>query len=121
MNNKAEARLRGMLGFAMRAGKVILGTELVLSSISSRGKSRARLVLIASDASEGTKNKILRKAEYYGVEAWTVNIDASELGQLLGKLYAPAGLAIIDDRFAEEIRIACKAINESTAEESSEH
>ena len=32
-----------------------------------------------------------------------INIDSSELGRLLGKLYAPATVAIIDDRFAEEI------------------
>jgi len=99
VNNKAEIRLKGMLGFAMRAGKVIIGTELVCSALASSGKDRARLVLISSTASEGTKKKLLHKAEFYGVEAITINIDQDELGRLLGKLYAPAAVAIIDDRF----------------------
>ena len=95
-----------MLGFAMRAGKVIIGTELVCTAMASRGKDRARLLLIASDASDGTKKKLLHKAEFYGVEVFIINIDSSELGRLLGKLYAPASVAIIDDRFAEEIKRA---------------
>lgn len=111
MNNKSETRLKGMLGFAMRAGKVIIGTELVCSALASGGKNRARLVLIAAGASEGTKKKLLHKSEFYGVEAITVNIDQDELGRLLGKLYAPATVAIIDDRFAEEIRIAAGNMN----------
>ena len=106
LENKAEIRLKGMLGFAMRAGKVIFGTDLVCGAMASRGKDRARLVLISSTASDGTKKKLLHKAEFYGVEALQINIDSEELGRLLGKLYTPATVAIIDDRFAEEIRRA---------------
>lgn len=109
MDNKNEIRLRGMLGFAMRAGKVVIGTDPVCSAMSERAAKRARLVLISCTASQNTKDKILHKAEYYGVEAAVINIDSSELGRLLGKLYAPAVLAIIDDRFAEEIRLALAA------------
>lgn len=97
-----------MLGFAMRAGKVILGTELVCSAMANSGKNRPRLVLVAHTASEGTKKKILTKAEFYGVDVLTVNIDLDELGRILGKLYAPATVAITDDRFAEEIRQAAQ-------------
>ena len=114
MNNK---RLYGMLGFAMRAGKVVLGTEPVCSAMSERASKRARLVLISCTASQGTKDKILHKAEFYGVEAAVINIDSSELGRLLGKLYAPATVAIIDDRFAEEIRQAIKT-NDGNSESS---
>lgn len=95
-----------MLGFAMRAGKVTIGTEPICKAMAKRGKDRPRLVLIAHTASEGTKEKLLHKAEFYGVEAIVINIDSSELGRLLGKLYAPAAVAIIDDHFAEEIRRA---------------
>ena len=114
VNNKTDIRLKGMLGFAMRAGKVIIGTELVCSAMASRGKDRARLLLIASDASDGTKKKLLHKAEFYGVEVLITNIDSSELGRLLGKLYAPASVAIIDDRFAEEIAKTCRTDNSET-------
>ena len=93
-----------MLGFAMRAGKVIIGTETVCSAMAKQGKGKPNLLLVAQDASEGTKKKLLTKAEFYGVETIIVNIDSDELGRLLGKLYAPATVAIVDDRFAEEIR-----------------
>ncbi len=106
MENKVIKRLCGMLGFAMRAGKVIIGTESVCSAMAKRGKDRPQLVLISYTASEGTKEKILHKAEFYGVDALSINIDSSELGRLLGKLYAPATVAIVDSRFAEEIRCA---------------
>ena len=100
-----------MLGFAMRAGKVIFGTESVCSAMAKRGKEKASLVLIACTASEGTKKKLLHKAEFYGVEAITIDIDSGELGRLLGKLYAPATVAIVDDRFAEEIKKAVEPTN----------
>ena len=106
LENKSEIRLKGMLGFAMRAGKVIFGTDTVCSAMAGRGKDRARLVLVSSTASEGTKKKLLQKAEFYGVDALQINIDSDELGRLLGKLYTPATVAIIDDRFAEEIKRA---------------
>lgn len=106
MENKTNTRLCGMLGFAMRAGKVIIGTELVCSSMAKRGKDAPRLVLISSTASDGTRKKILTKSEFYHIEATTIEIDSDELGRLLGKLYAPAVVAITDDRFAEEIRRA---------------
>ena len=102
-----------MLGFAMRAGKVIIGTDLVCSSMAKHGKDKAKIVLIARDASEATKKKIIFKSEYYGIEAVVSDIEASELGRLLGKLYAPAAVAITDDRFAEEIRLANKAVGDS--------
>ena len=95
-----------MLGFAMRAGKVVIGTESVCSAMAKRGKDRPQLVLIAQTASEGTKKKLLTKAEFYGVDTLSIDIDSSELGRLLGKLYAPATVAIVDPRFAEEIRHA---------------
>lgn len=105
-----------MLGFAMRAGKVIIGTDPVCSAMAERGGKRARLVLVACDASEGTKKKLLTKAEFYSVETLIINIDSSELGRLLGKLYAPATVAIIDDRFAEEIRKATPLTDNSNSE-----
>ena len=114
MDKKVNTRLNGMLGFAMRAGKVIFGTDTICSVMAKQGREKPRLVLVASDASDGTKKKLLHKAEFYGVEVLITNIDSSELGRLLGKLYAPASVAIIDDRFAEEIAKACRTDNSET-------
>ena len=101
-----NTRLYGMLGFAMRARRLTVGTESVCSALAKRGNDKPRLVLIAHDASEGTKKKLLTKAAFYGVDAIIINVDASELGRLLGKLYAPAAVAICDSHFAEEIKRA---------------
>ena len=108
MDKNNNQRLYGMLGFARRAGKVVTGTETVCSAMSERGSKRARLVLISRTASQPTKDKLLHKAEFYGVKIAEIDIDSSERGRLLGKLYAPATVAIIDDRFAEEIKAALK-------------
>ena len=92
-----EVRLRGMLGFAMRAGQIAIGTETVCT------KQKPRLVVIASDVSDGTKKKIFTKCEFYEVKSVQINIGADELGDLLGKTYSPAVVGIMDEGFAEQI------------------
>ena len=101
-------RLRGMLGLAMRAGKVVIGTETVCLSLGKRDK--VKLVLIACDASDATKKKIVTKCNFYGVAVTEVELDTSEMGRLLGKTYGPATVAILDDGFAREI-LRCAAQN----------
>ncbi|MBQ7363828.1 MAG: ribosomal L7Ae/L30e/S12e/Gadd45 family protein [Clostridia bacterium] len=107
MQTDGEVRLRGMLGFAMRAGKVTLGTENVCKLLAGR---KAVLVVCCRDASEGTKKKLRTKCEFYNVELREIEIDTGELGSLLGKTYGPAAAAITDDRFAKEI-VRCLATN----------
>lgn len=106
MDKNVNTRLYGMLGFAMRAGKVMMGTDSICTAMAKQGKGKPSLVLIAENASEGTTKKLLHKAEFYGIKAIIINIDSSELGRLLGKLYAPAVVAIMDEHFASEIRLA---------------
>ena len=110
METKRQSRLCGMLGFAMRAGKVIIGTELVCGAMKREGADRVRIALIASDASEGTKKKIRTKGEFYGIETRVIDIDTAELGRLLGKTFGPATVAIVDDGFAKEISKATSEI-----------
>ena len=96
-------RIRGMLGFAMRAGKTVIGTELIAKALA---RGDVRLVVISKDASDGTKKKLTVKSTYYGVLAIEVGIESDELGHLLGKTYAPAAVALTDEGFAKEIREA---------------
>ena len=103
-----ETRLRGMLGFAMRAGKISIGTELVCTAMASK-KNPPKLVLVASSASEGSKKKVFTKCEFYEIKAVQLNMSAEELGSLLGKNFAPVTLGIMDEGFASEI---IKAIGE---------
>ena len=95
-----------MLGFAMRAGKIILGADRVASALPERGSGEVKLVLLASDASDGTKKRLTYKCEFYKKEIIVLPLSGDELGARLGKLFAPAVLAITDDRFADEIKRA---------------
>ncbi|MBO5315561.1 MAG: ribosomal L7Ae/L30e/S12e/Gadd45 family protein [Clostridia bacterium] len=104
MEKNDFTRFRGMLGFAMRAGKVLIGTDRVISALPDRGEKAVRLVLIANDASEATKKKLAFKCEFYGKEIIVAPLSGEELGKLLGKLYVPAVAAITDDRFADELK-----------------
>ena len=93
-------RITGMLGFAMRAGKLIFGTDLILSSLA---KGKARLVVASSLASAATKEKLKKKSDYYGVRYIEIDMTREELGSLLGKTYTPAAVAVSDNGFAEQI------------------
>lgn len=106
MEIKNETRLRGMLGFAMRAGKVQIGAETVSASLSRKGGTDIKLVLIPHDASDGARDKIIRRCTAHGVRYVVTDMDASSLGELLGKLYAPSAVALTDEGFAKEILLA---------------
>ncbi len=100
-----------MLGFAMRAGKVVIGTDIVCHTLPKVG--RIKIVLVSAGASESTKNKVIGKCGFYSVESRIIDLDTAELGRLLGKTYAPAVIGITDERFADEIR---KALEESNGD-----
>ena len=96
-------RLSGMLGFAMRAGKLILGTDLVCKAMPKGGKGKVLLVGVASSASAATKKKLIVKSEFYGIEAIELPIDTDTLASLLGKTHPVAAIAVTDEGFAKEI------------------
>ena len=76
-----------------------------------RGNDRIRIALTAADASEATKKKLRTKGEFYGIEVREIELDTATLGELLGKTYGPATVAICDDGFAKEIRAALSGDN----------
>ena len=93
-------RVLGMLGLAMKAGKVVIGTEQVIAFLQ---KGRLKLVLLSGSASEGTKKKIFHKCEFYKTRTEELGIDTDELGRLLGKTYTPAVVGITDENFSRAI------------------
>lgn len=115
MENKSETRLVGMLGFAMRAGKIVIGTDLVCRSLAKRG--RVLLVLVSQSASLGTKNKIFKKCKFHNVDCSEIPIEQAELGRLLGKAYAPSVVAICDTGFAFEISKALSDIKNAASDD----
>ena len=93
-------RVHGMLGLAMKAGKVVIGTEQVIAFLQ---KKKLKLVLLSGGSSDGTKKKISSKCEYYNVPIFELPIDTDELGSLLGKTYTPAVVGITDENFSRAI------------------
>ena len=105
--NNGTKRVFGMLGLAMKAGKVVIGTEQVIAYLQ---KSKLRLVLVSGSSSENTKNKVRFKCEFYKTSITELNVESDELGRLLGKTYAPAVVGITDENFANVIM---KILNEN--------
>ena len=98
--DKNNTRFLGMLGFAMRAGRVLLGTDIVISAMQ---KNTAALVILSEGASEGTKKKIKFKCEFYNTPLIYTTLTPEELGTRLGKSYAPVVLCVTDANFAGEL------------------
>ncbi|NBK97372.1 MAG: 50S ribosomal protein L7ae [Erysipelotrichia bacterium] len=95
-------KVYGTLGMAMRARKLSMG-EAVLDDIRSK---KAKLVIIASDASENTKKKIVDKCHYYDVEYAFIE-SSMLLNQAIGKTNRMA-VAVIEEGFAKSIKTCLK-------------
>lgn len=89
-----------MIGFARRAGKTVIGTELVCRAMP---KGEVKLVVISSTASDSTKKKLTVKSAFYGISWVLIEIDTERLGALVGKGGAVAAVAITDQMFADEV------------------
>ena len=96
----AGNKFLGMLGLAMRAGRVVIGFDEIAKG-AQRGK--IHLVILSDEASDGTKKKIRTKCEFYNIQKITVNVSGEELGKRLGKVSAPVCIGITDEGFAREL------------------
>lgn len=110
MATDPATRLCGMLGFAMRAGKILIGTDIVCRAMAKE-RGAPSLVLVCSDASEGTRKKVFVKSAFYGIVCISLPLCAETLGALLGKTYNPATIAVCDPGFAAQIEAAARALN----------
>ncbi|EJL39369.1 putative ribosomal protein YlxQ [Brevibacillus agri] len=88
-----------LLGIAMRARKIVTGEELVITAVRN---GQARLVLLASDASDNTAKKVKDKCSYYGVSCVTTG-DRYSLGHAIGK-DGRVTVAVTDGKLAESIQ-----------------
>lgn len=87
-----------LLGLATRAGQIAFGTESVIDTIC---KHKAKLVLVAEDASDRTKRTIKKTADDYNVP-----IRIYECIESLSKSIGKDNKAIIcikDGNFSKEI------------------
>lgn len=88
-----------LLGLAARAGAILPGTERVREAARS---GEARYVVVAADASDNTRDKLLPMLEARGVPH-VLAYDRFSLGDAVGR--GPLGaVAVADVSFAERLR-----------------
>lgn len=85
-----------MIGLARKAGKLAVGSDAVETAVRN---GKAVLVLLAADASAGTKKRIGDKCASYGVALQTTEYTRERLGAAVGKDPA-ACAAFLDASFA---------------------
>ena len=88
-----------LIGLAMKAGRCASG-EMMTENETKAGK--AKLVVVASDASENTKKKFRDMCKFYRVPICFYG-DKDTLGHAMGKEFR-ASLAILDEGFADGIQ-----------------
>ena len=96
---KNPDKVLGTIGLAVRAGKLVSGEFMTERAIRD---GEAELVIIADDASAGTKKKFTDSCRYYRVPILYV-FDKDTLGQSIGKRER-ASVAVLDKGFAGAIR-----------------
>jgi ribosomal protein L7Ae-like RNA K-turn-binding protein len=97
--NDAVRRALGLIGLAARAGAVVAGTQEVREA--ARG-DRLRLVLVATDASQNTRDKLKSVVAAPGIDVVEV-FDRDTLGRAAGK--APlSALGVMNESFAKPLR-----------------
>ncbi|MDY0074566.1 MAG: ribosomal L7Ae/L30e/S12e/Gadd45 family protein [Acholeplasmataceae bacterium] len=73
--------MNNTLGLAYRARKVVVGTDLTISSLRM---GKVQLILLATDTSHTTKKKIYDKAKHYQVDV-IEELSSDDLSHALGK------------------------------------
>ena len=92
-------KVLSLIGLAMKAGRCASG-EMMTENETKSGK--AKLVVVASDASENTKKKFRDMCKFYRVPICFYG-DKDTLGHAMGKEFR-ASLAILDEGFADGIQ-----------------
>ena len=88
MNND---KLLSGLGLALNAGALIKGHENVHEAIR---KNKAALVLLAQDASDGSKKKLITACAFYKVTLREIPVSKSALAKALGGASDCAAVAV---------------------------
>ena len=93
-----KQKILQLLGLATRARMTITGEELAVNEVR---KGKAKLVILAEDASENTSKKLHDKCKTYKVDLHVFGT-RSELGHAIGKEERVV-IAITDSGFAKKL------------------
>jgi len=92
---KAPDRVLSSIGLAKRAGKTVTGTELVQDAVR---KGKAKIVIAASDISQGSKKKLVNTCVYYKAELVEYS-DMKSLSAAMGVKKLITSVAVTDENF----------------------
>lgn len=95
MNSK---KIVSLLGMAQKAGKLASGEFAAEKAVKS---GKAKLLIIAGDASEATKKAYKDMAIYYQVPFYET-LSKEELGECIGKVQR-AAVAVVDAGFSKAL------------------
>ena len=88
-----------MLGLATKAGKTTSGEFATEKAVK---EEKAKLVLVAEDASDNTKKHFFDMCKYRSIPAFTFG-EKEALGHALGKGMR-SSMAVLDQGFADSIK-----------------
>jgi len=94
-----QNRIYSMLGLATKAGKTVSGELPTEKAIK---EEKAKLVLIAEDASDNTKKHFFDMCNYRSIPAYVFG-EKDALGHALGKGMR-SSMAVVDQGFANSIK-----------------
>ena len=94
----SNKRILGMLGLASKARKLSFGADSTLEELQ---KNKIKLIIVAEDASDRTKNKFIEKANSNNINI-IVYATIDDLSKAIGK-ENKAVIGIKDANIAQEI------------------
>lgn len=102
-------KLLNFLGLCRRAGKLNIGSDLVLEDIY---KNQSKLIIMAQDISKNTEKKILLNCHKKSIKSVKLNRSKDELSYSLGKFCVV--VSVVDQGFATKL---IELINQENQEE----
>lgn len=92
------SKLISMISMCQKSGKLLSGEETCENTIRAK---KAKLIIVANDASDNTKKKFRNSSEYYHIPLYFF-LTKEELGHITGKRIR-AVLTVSDENFSTQI------------------
>lgn len=93
-------KIMSLLGFAARSRKLICSADLCRDSIR---RGTAIITILASNASQNTKKRIVDACKYYRSDMCIAPVTSAELSHQIGKTGEITVVAVTDIHFADGI------------------
>ena len=101
-----QSKLLSTLGLCARARGLVTGTPMVCDAMrasAAKGRQTVLAVLVASDASDNTKEKLTSKCSYYSVPLYCPEITVADMGRAVGKSGLVAAVGITHEELMKAL------------------